>query len=254
MKRLGLFLLLIFAALSVFAGDLKIVFIGNSITYGAHLEDKVNDAPPVKAAKFISELTGRKVEFRNCGVSGKTTLDFLPITGTHFPKVVAAARELIAEGGKLLFTISLGTNDSASSTAFGAPVVKEGYYTNMKAIVDELLQLFPDCKVVIQQPIWYSPNTYNKARYLKAGLERLQTYFPMIPKLVEHYAEVCPGHVFMGDTEAFAFFRDNFLANFTPENGNAGVFYLHPNREGAEILARYWAKAIVKAITSDATK
>lgn len=248
MKRLSLSLLLIFSVLAVLAGDLKIVFVGNSITYGAHIKDKVNDAPPVKAAKFISEMTGRKVDFRNCGVSGKTTLDFLPITETQFPKVVAAARELTKDGGDLLFTISLGTNDSASSTAFGAPVVKEGYYTNMKAIVDELLRLFPECKVVIQQPIWYSPNTYNKARYLKAGLERLQTYFPMLPKLVEHYGTVSPGHVYMGDTEAFAFFRDNYLANFTPENGNAGVFYLHPNREGAEILARYWANAIVKAL------
>lgn len=248
MKRLCIALLLVISMLPVLAGDLKIVFIGNSITYGAHLEDKVNDAPPVKAARFVSELTGREVDIRNCGVSGKTTLDFLPVTQTQFPKVVAAANELMADGGDLLFSISLGTNDSASSTAFGAPVVKEGYYTNLKAIVDELLRLFPDSKVVIQQPIWYSPNTYNKARYLKAGLERLQTYFPMIPMLVEYYASVCPGHVFMGDTEAFAFFRDNYLDNFTPENGNAGVFYLHPNREGAEKLARYWAEAIARAL------
>lgn len=248
MKRLSLTLLLVISMFTAFAGDLKIVFIGNSITYGAHLDDKVNDAPPVKAARYISELSGRRVDVRNCGVSGKTTLDFLPVTQTQFPKVVAAARELTANGGDLLFSISLGTNDSASSTAFGAPVVKEGYYTNLKAIVDELLRLFPDSKVVIQQPIWYSPNTYNKARYLKAGLERLQTYFPMIPMLVEHYASACPGHVFMGDTEAFAFFRDNYLENFTPENGNAGVFYLHPNREGAEKLARYWAKAIARAL------
>lgn len=35
---------------------------------------------------------------------------------------------------------------------------------------------------------------------------------------------------------------------FTPEKGNAGIFYLHPNKEGAKILGRFWAEAIMKAL------
>ena len=36
----------------------NIVFIGNSITFGAGLPKPVHDAPPVKAALFFDELSG----------------------------------------------------------------------------------------------------------------------------------------------------------------------------------------------------
>lgn len=249
MNRLILFLATaVLTAASLLAKDVNIVYVGNSITYGARLEDKANDAPPVKASKYISEQRSDiNLSFRNCGVSGMTTVNYLPATDTQFPRVVEAARELSANGGQLIFSIALGTNDSAESRPMGAPVLPQQYYTNMQAIINELLRLFPDCRVVVQSPIWYSPNTYNKAMYLKAGLDRLNTYRPLIPKLVEYYAEVNPGHVFLGDTLVYDAF-ENHPELFDPENGNAGTFYLHPNKEGAALLARYWADAILKAM------
>jgi hypothetical protein len=175
-------------------------------------------------------------------------LNFLPIAERQFPNVKSAAQELSQRKGTLLFSIMLGTNDSACNGPFGSPVEPVSYYTNMKTIIDELLSLYPECKVVIHQPIWYSPNTYNSAMYLAAGLKRLKSYTPMIHKLVDHYSQANPNQVFLGDTAASDFFRNNYQSYFTPENGNAGTFYLHPNKEGAGILGKYWAEAILKAI------
>ncbi|MDE5923640.1 MAG: lipolytic protein G-D-S-L family [Muribaculum sp.] len=247
MNRIILFLAIIaISAIRLTARDINIVYVGNSITYGAYIEDKANDAPPAKASGYIKEKhPDIGLNFRNCGVSGMTTVNYLPATDTQFPKIVAAARDLSLNGGELIFSISLGTNDSAESRPLGAPVLPQQYYTNMQAIINELLRLFPDCKVVIHSPIWYSPNTYNKAMYLKAGLDRLNSYKPMIPRLIDYYTEVNPGHVFPGDTLAYDAF-ENHTELFTPENGNAGTFYLHPNKEGAALLARYWAEAIMK--------
>lgn len=231
--------------LSVAARDVNVVFIGNSITQGVTLADPATEAPPVHAAQYLAgENRDWDVRFRNCGVSGMTTLNFLPVTGQEFPNVVGAARELSVRGGELVFSIALGTNDSAMSGPFGSPVVPEQYYTNMQVIIDELLRLFPESKVVVQTPIWYSPNTYNGSMYLDAGLRRLVSYVPWLNRLVDGYSAENPGHVFLGDTRGFDIFKANCQSYFTPEDGNAGVFYLHPNKDGAEVLGRLWGEAL----------
>ena len=249
MKRLVIFLLWLGLDIGIYAQQpVNIVYIGNSITEGAYIQDKAKDAPPARASYYVEKRLGTKVEFRNCGVSGMTTLNFLPISENQFPNVLAAASELSKRGGVLLFSISLGTNDSACTTTFGAPVPPEQYYTNLRVIIDELLKHFPDSRIVVQSPIWYSPNTYNSALYLNEGLKRLNSYLPMIPRLVESYAEANPGHVFLGDTQAFDFFKEHYLELFRPEGGNAGTFYLHPNLKGADRLGEFWAEAILKAL------
>ena len=122
MKQLVLSLLCLLAAVSLRAADdVNIVFIGNSITYGATLPDRATQAPPVHVGKAIAQQTGRHVEVRNCGVSGATTTDFLPIADHYWPPVVKAADELSQLKGQLVFTIMLGTNDSAQDGCFGAP-------------------------------------------------------------------------------------------------------------------------------------
>ena len=63
----------------LYAQGVNIVYIGNSITQGALLKTPVTEAPPVQASQYIEQATKQSVAFRNCGVSGTTTLDFLPI-------------------------------------------------------------------------------------------------------------------------------------------------------------------------------
>ena len=38
------------------------------------------------------------------------------------------------------------------------------------------------------------------------------------------------------------------MTEFRPEDGNAGTFYLHPNKKGAESLGRFWGDGIYQAL------
>lgn len=230
--------------------NLDIVYIGNSITQGSQQAEQAGETPPAYATKHIRTLEGiGSANYLNRGKSGYTTVDFLPAAKGELTKVIEATETLHTDKTRLLvFSISLGTNDSAEEGPKGSPLWPEEYHTNLKAITDKLLKEFPGCKVIYQQPIWYSETTYNRARYLKAGLERLQTYFPELKALASEYARTMPGSVFMGDTRAFEYFRENYLTDFIPETGNAGPFYLHPNKKGCEALGRFWAEGIYQAL------
>jgi lysophospholipase L1-like esterase len=229
--------------------DLNIVFIGNSITEGAGLTDPATEAPPAIAVAYLKQQSNiGKVEFANQGHSGYTTVDFLPSTNGVFKDVEKSAKAFTDKSALLIFSIKLGTNDSAIDGPRGAPVFPEVYYQNLKSIADSLLKEFPACIIIFQHPIWYSPNTYNGARYLAEGLERLQNYLPQIDQLVNDYAATYPKRVFIGDTKAFDYFKKHSLTDFKPENGHAGTFYLHPNKQGATALGGFWGEAINKVV------
>ncbi|MBB4034912.1 lysophospholipase L1-like esterase [Dysgonomonas hofstadii] len=245
MKRhLSTYLLLFVIVLSVAATDkyksINIVFIGNSITEGSYLKEP----PPVVTARYLEDSCHYKVKYANCGVSGMTTFNFLPAQTGCYARVVAAADSLYTGGSLLIFSVKLGTNDSAIKGPTGAPVSAEKYRENLQIIIDSLASRYPSCKIILHHPIWYSPNTHNSALYLQEGLDRLQTYIPEIETL----AKSNPGHVFEGDKDAFDFFRKNYKEYHRAQNGNSGVFYLHPNASGAGKLGIYWAKSIHRYI------
>lgn len=257
MKRLKFLFtaVLIFLLLSSSNGqiinrNLDIVYIGNSITQGVQLGDPAEEAPPAFATKYIRTKEGiESARFLNRGRSGFTTVNFLPTSDGELSKAISAVKEFHTDISRMLvFSIMLGTNDSAEEGPRGSPVYPEEYHFNMKAITDKLLAEFPGCNVVYQQPIWYSPTTYNRSRYLKAGLERLQSYFPELKSLVEEYSTANPGQVFMGDTKAFDYFMGNYPTDLIPEQGNAGTFYLHPNKKGAEALGKFWGDGIYEVL------
>ncbi|MVN22863.1 lipolytic protein G-D-S-L family [Mucilaginibacter sp. HMF7410] len=229
--------------------NLNLVFIGNSITHGAGLKDFKTMAPPVFATKFLQEQQPiGEVNFSNQGVSGFTTVDFLPETHSVFSKVEDAARSFNNPNALLVFSIILGTNDSAIHGPHGAPVSPENYYKNLKTIADQLLKDFPKCRIIFHHPLWYSENTYNHSEYLAEGLKRLQSYFPEINKLVKSYAKTYPRQVFLGDKKGFKYFKKHHEELMQHEKGQQGIFYLHPNAAGAEALGKLWGKAILKVV------
>ncbi|ASU32577.1 GDSL-type esterase/lipase family protein [Mucilaginibacter xinganensis] len=229
--------------------DINIVFIGNSITYGAGLSNPTTEAPPAIAVNYLEQQSSAgKVAFANQGHGGFTTVDFLPSTNRAFKEVEQAARSFTNKQALLIFSIKLGTNDSAVEGPTGAPVFPEVYYQNLKTIADSLLKEFPGSIVIFQHPVWYSPNTYNGAKYLAEGLDRLQNYIPQIDQLVADYAATFPKRVFVGDTKAFDYFKKHATTDLQPENGHAGTFYLHPNKQGAAALGNFWGEAINKVL------
>ncbi|HZX57361.1 MAG TPA: GDSL-type esterase/lipase family protein [Mucilaginibacter sp.] len=253
-QRYIFFVVLFLSALSLFAQskkDLHIIYIGDSITQGVQLNDPTTQAPPAAANEYLQSTHGSgRMDFSNQGHSGYTTVDFLP-GGETFKKLEQAANGLAGKPGVLVFSIMLGTNDSAITGPNGAPVSPDAYFSNLKTIIDRLLKDYPNCKVIIHHPIWYSPNTYNGSQYLQEGLDRLQSYFPEIAKLVSHYVQINKRRVFVGDTKAFDYFKKTHLTMLIPENGHRGVFYLHPNEAGAKELGIFWAKAIYKRMIAN---
>src|SRR5690349_4129250 len=116
-KLFALILLLIIPLCSFLIEEKKsvyVVFIGDSITEGGALADRTTEASPIYAVAYLKQQQGiGKVEFSNQGVSGFTTVDFLPSTGTAFNNVAKAANSFVGKGGTLIFSVMLGTNDSA---------------------------------------------------------------------------------------------------------------------------------------------
>jgi lysophospholipase L1-like esterase len=229
--------------------NIKVVFIGDSITQG----EDASMAPPAITAKYLKrELVPYNVQFSNQGVSGCTTVDFLPSTSTHFLNVVKAADKFYTDkNATLIFSIMLGTNDSAIEGPLGSPVSDSSYASNLKIIIDSLLSRYPLSKFVLHHPLWYSPNTHNRSSYLQEGLSRLQTYFAVLDNLVSEYAQLHPGQVFAGDTNGFSLFKNQHEALMLPENGQDGIFFLHPNQKGAEELAKLWSNAIAGVVNNN---
>ena len=250
MKRLLYIWLVAFVALGVLKAEAQvkrtcnIVFIGNSITAGALHEDKNKTAPPVVAAHYVGRMLGADVVFRNCGRSGATTVDFLPERARDFKRVEKAIADIKNQSAEpIVFSIMLGTNDSASTGPLGAPVSNEDYKQNLLTMINRLRELSPNAIFVLQRPIWYSPNTYNGAMYLVAGQKRLVGYTNILIELAEQHDDI-----YLGDFKSYDYLKANYTKYFFAENGNAGVFYLHPNTDGAKKLAKHWAQAIARAV------
>ncbi|MBF6627785.1 MAG: alpha/beta hydrolase fold domain-containing protein [Proteiniphilum sp.] len=251
MKRFTFFFLILSVALTALtAQETHIIFIGNSITQGVILEEPHTTSPPAQTMAWLAAESDLPFSYSNCGVSGRTTVNFLPAKAAEFSKVVEAADAAQAKGARLLFSVMLGTNDSAIKGPLGAPVHPEQYQTNMKTIADALLERYPGAMILLHRPIWYSPNTHNNSTYLREGLERLNSYLPVLKRLEEEYMVTHPAQLFLGDTLAYNHFREKSELYFA-EEGQAGTFSLHPNETGAKELGVFWGKAIRDRLTRE---
>lgn len=259
MKRLLLSLtLLVAVCMGVEAkkpqGDVQynIIYLGNSITYGALHADRNKTAPPVVATAEVMKKY-EVLNSANCGRSGATTVDFLPSMNRDFKRVEKAIAKYKEQEGqasvqmKYVFSIMLGTNDSASTGPTGAPVSNDDYKKNLLSIIGRCRELCPDAIFVLQRPVWYSPNTYNGARYLVAGLNRVTDYVNVLEELADENDDI-----YLGDCDSYNLFKQEYQKYMFAEPGNAGTFYLHPNEAGAAKMAKNWAKAIVSAVKSSA--
>ncbi|MDR0869969.1 MAG: SGNH/GDSL hydrolase family protein [Planctomycetaceae bacterium] len=224
---------------------LNIVFIGDSITIGG-----ADKSPPARCAEYLRKQAGiGEVAFSNQGVSGFTTVDFLPSKNKQYKNVADAAGSFNNREGQLLFSVMLGTNDSAVRGPNGSPVSPEQYRANVKEIVDKLLTDYPGSKIVLHRPLWYSETTQNSSTYLLEGQLRCTSYALELRALADDYAKTSDtGRVFLGDTKAYHYFKVHHLDTMNRETGGQGTFFLHPNRRGMDVLGRFWGAAIQNAL------
>jgi lysophospholipase L1-like esterase len=237
----------------------NVVFIGNSITFGALHEHREATAPPAQCAKWLSKQTDiDTVYFANCGRSGKTTYHFLPNAAdvipagekTFFPDVVQKTRELMTEHPQLplIFSIMLGTNDTVERKN-NSHTTPNNYVANLCAIIDSLLTLWPDAHVVLNKPIWYFPDYVTKGGSIasKKSLKLLETYFNSFAQVVAHAKK---GQVHIGDHEAYNYFKKHYKTDiFEEKDARSKSYWLHPNEQGAGKLAEFWGKAILPVLS-----
>lgn len=236
----------------------NLVFIGNSITYGALHHQRDVTAPPVQCGLWLSAQSDvDTVYVANCGRSGKTTYHFLPVKAdvvpagdpTYFPDVVKSTRALVNAhpGLPLVFSIMLGTNDSVERK-HNSHTTPDNYVGNLCAIIDSLLALWPDAHVVLNKPIWYTPDyvTKNKSVATPQSLELLDAYFKTFPQVMSRCK---PGHVHIGDNDAYRYFEKHWQTDIIEEKDSRNQSYwLHPNEQGAAKLAEFWGKAILPVV------
>ena len=262
MKRLLIALSFIICHLSFCLAErsANVVFIGNSITYGALHQQRELTAPPAQCARWLSrQPVLDTVYFANCGRSGKTTYHFLPNQAdvvpagdkTYFADVVAQTRRLVAvhPALPLVFSIMLGTNDTVERPK-NKHTTPDDYASNLTTLIDSLLKLWPEAHVVLHKPIWYTPDYVTKGGSVasKNSLKLLDSYYRMFPQVVSNCK---PGHVHIGDSDAYAYFEQHWQTDINEEKDSRGrSYWLHPNEQGAARLAEFWGKVLLPVIES----
>lgn len=105
MKKIRLILMsaLVLTLAACKSEPVRVACVGNSITYGHGIQDRLNDAYP----GVLGTMLGDKYEVRNFGVSGSTMM-----TGTDKPYMNEQAYKDALEFCPDIVTIKLGTNDS----------------------------------------------------------------------------------------------------------------------------------------------
>ena len=236
----------------------NIVFIGNSITYGAMHQKRELTAPPAQCALWLSQREGiDTVYFSNCGRSGRTTYHFLPREEdvvpagdkTYFPTVVASTRQLVGEHPTLplIFSIMLGTNDTVERK-HNSHTSPGDYAANIKTLADTLLRLWPSAQVVLHKPIWYTPDyvTKNGSVASEKSLRLIGEYERQLKKIADGSKQI---HI--GDCQAYDYFEKNWKTDIVEEKDSRGKSYrLHPNEKGAQKLAEYWGKTLLPVISA----
>src|ERR1700712_5414820 len=84
----------------------NIIYIGDSITYGAGLTDPSKEAPPPVADSDLVKMKIDVVASSNQGHGGFTTTDFLPNTQA-FKQLEDAANKCKGNGATMLFSFML---------------------------------------------------------------------------------------------------------------------------------------------------
>lgn len=260
MKRplLNLLFFITYFSFSFAQQSANIVFIGNSITYGALHQQREQTAPPTQCARWLCQREGiDTIYFRNCGRSGRTTYHFLPNAAdvipagdkTYFPDVVAKARELVKAHPDLplVFSIKLGTNDAVKRPK-NNPTTTDGYVKNMVTIIDSLLKLWPEAHVVLQRPIFNTSDyvTKNGSVAVKKSLKTLNAYYQSFPQILQRCKT---GHVHLGDADAYGYFEKHWRSDIFEEKDARGKsFWLHPNEKGAAVLGELWGEALLPVL------
>ncbi len=216
MKTTFIFLLSMITTLWGAAKEpIKVACIGNSITYGACLDDREHDAYPAQ----LQRLLGNSYEVGNFGKSGATLL----LRG-HRPYMQQEEYRQAVNFKADIAVIHLGINDTDPRDW---PNYRDDFVGDYLTLIDSLRASNPKMRVLVAR---LTPIGDRHPRFVsgtKIWLEDIQQVIPLIAR--------------MAGAELIDFHQPLYAYPYLLPDA------LHPNSEGAGLLA----KTVFSAITGD---
>lgn len=215
--RNKLFITALFALLSLCseaAAPVKVACVGNSITAGVGVQNRDKDSYPM----MLGQMLGKEYEVRNFGVSGRTMIQ----KERSYMKENAYRQALDYQPDILI--IKLGTNDTNPDYW----QYKKEFAKDMTTMIQAFRRQSPDVKVYLCYPI----TIYDNSRIKQQDKVLTEELIPMIDKVAKkNGAQTVDLHT---------------PTRNRPEAYSDG---LHPNEQGAHIIA----KTLYKALTGKET-
>lgn len=130
------------------ANNVKIACVGNSITYGSHLDNRVQDCYPSQLNRMLSKVYDSICEVNNYGLSGRNMLKNAPKPIWDEPKFKEAL-----EWAPDICIIILGTNDSPPKVWNN---LKGEFVSDYLSMLDAFRMRNPNVKFIMgcPPPIW----------------------------------------------------------------------------------------------------
>ena len=197
------------------AQKVKVACVGNSVTYGYGLQDREHDSYPVR----LQQMLGEGYEVGNFGHSGATLL-----YKGHRPYIGLPEFHQALDFKPDWVVIHLGLNDTDPRNW---PDWKEEFIPNYRALIDSFRLVNPEARILVckMTPI------FDRHPRFQSGT---RDWHAQVQEAIERVAQGAGAQL---------------IDLFTPLHDRPDLFpdALHPNPEGAKILA----KTVYSALTGD---
>ena len=217
MKRLFLALILALPLLAMAQEKKKVACVGNSVTYGYGHKNPAETSYPTQ----LQQLLGNDYEVRNFGHSGATLLNKGHRPYTTLPEYKAAL-----EWQPDIVVIHLGLNDTDPRNW---PNYRDEFFADYTGIIDSFKKAHPDGNPQIY--VCRMTPIFHWHRRFKSGT---RDWYWQIQEEIEKIAK--HGNYELIDLSRYLYSRPDLMPDA-----------LHPNAEGAGIIA----KQVYSAITDD---
>lgn len=204
--------LFLFIFLSLSCSTTKIACVGDSITYGSGIIGRDSLSYP----KQLQNKLGKEYEVQNFGVSGSTILKKGDKPYWEQPEF-NSAKEFMPD----VVIILLGTNDSKT---FNWDIHKNEFISDYNSMIQTFKKLNPKAKIYIGLPPPIFENRWN--------MQKTVVEFEILNMLKNISAENG-----LKIIDFFSLFHEK--SNFFPDG-------VHPNAEGAKIMADEVSKILFK--------
>lgn len=194
---------------------IKVSCVGNSITYGATLTDRETQSYPAQ----LQQMLGNTYEVKNFGKSGATLLN-----KGHRPYTRQAEYQQAIDFAGDIVVIHLGINDTDPRDW---PDYRDSFVKDYLSLIDSFRQANPTCKIMIAR---LTPIADRHPRF-ESGTRDWHDQIQLAIETVARYAGV----------QLIDFHEPLYPYPFILTDA------VHPNAEGAKILA----KTVYSAITGD---